>query len=62
MFDHADDLLTVEEAADLLKMGRGAIYPLLATGQLKGFRNGRVWRIPKDALIQFIRNSSHLSN
>ena len=60
MFNQADDMLTVNEAAELLKMGRGALYPLLSAGKLKGFRNGRVWRIPKDAVIQFIRSSSNL--
>lgn len=60
MFEQAEDLLTVLEACELLKIGRGAIYPLLATGQLKAFRNGRVWRIPKEAVIQYIRQSSGL--
>ena len=60
MFEQTEDLLTVLEACELLKIGRGAIYPLLATGQLKAFRNGRVWRIPKEAVIQYIRQSSGL--
>ena len=42
MFEEAEDLLTVPEVCTLLRMGRGAIYPLLASGQLKAFRNGRV--------------------
>ena len=60
MFQDAEDLLTVEEACDLLRIGRGAMYPLLASGQLKAFRNGRVWRIPKEALIQYVKQSSCL--
>ena len=61
MFQDAEDLLTVEEACDLLRIGRGAMYPLLASGQLKAFRNGRVWRIPKDSLVQYVRQNSGLS-
>lgn len=61
MFEHADDLLTVTEAAKLLKMDRGGIYPLLSSGKLKGYRNGRVWRISKEAIIQFVRSSSSLT-
>ena len=38
MFEQAEDLLTVPEACELLRIGRGAIYPLLASGQLKAFR------------------------
>lgn len=60
MFEQAEDLLTVSEACELLRICRGAIYPLLADGQLKAFRNGRVWRIPKEAVIQYIRKNSGL--
>ena len=60
MFEEAEDLLTVSEVCALLRMGRGAIYPLLASGQLKAFRNGRVWLISKEAVIQFIRKNSGL--
>lgn len=61
MFEQADDLLSVEEACELLKIGRGAIYLLLADGRLKAFRNGRVWRIPKEAVIQYVCQSSRLT-
>lgn len=60
MFEQAEDLLTVLEACELLRIGRGAIYPLLASGQLKAFRNGRVWRISKEAVIQYVRRNSGL--
>lgn len=62
MFEQAEDMLTVPEACELLRIGRGAIYPLLASGQLKAFRNGRVWRIPKDSVILFIRQNSGLDD
>lgn len=60
MFEEAKDLLTVPEACTLLRMGRGAIYQLLVSGQLKAFRNGRVWRISKEAVIQYVRQNSGL--
>ena len=46
MFENFDDILTVEEACEALKIGYNAMYELLNTGKLKGYRNGRVWRIP----------------
>ena len=61
MFEHANDLLTVNETAKLLRMDRGGLYPLLLSGKLKGFRNERVWRISKEALIQYVRDSSSLN-
>ena len=42
MFENYDDVLTVEEACEALKIGYNAMYELLNTGKLKGYRNGRV--------------------
>lgn len=57
MFENYDDILTVEEACEALKIGYNAMYDLLNTGKLKGYRNGRVWRIPKAALVEYIKAS-----
>lgn len=54
MLEEYADVLTVEEACEALRIGYNAIYELLKNGKLKGFRNGRVWRIPKQSIIQFI--------
>lgn len=60
MFEQAEDLLTVSEACELPRISREAIYPLLADERLKAFRNGRVWRIPKEAIVQYVRQNSGL--
>lgn len=54
MLEQYDDLLTAEETCEVLKMGKNALYALLGSGELKAFRNGRVWRIPKEAVIEFV--------
>lgn len=61
MLNQYDDLLTTDEACEALKIGKNALYSLLRTGQLKAFRNGRVWRIPKGSLIEFICGKSDLN-
>ena len=61
MFESYDDILNVEEACEALKIGFNAIYGLLNTGKLRGYRNGRVWRIPKAALVEFIREMAKMS-
>ena len=38
MFESYDDILTVEEACEALKIGYNAIYELLNTGKLRGYR------------------------
>ena len=54
MFEEYGDVLTAEEACEALRIGFNALYDLLNSGKLKGYRNGRVWRIPRLALQNYI--------
>ena len=47
-------ILSPEEAMEELQIGRNAIYKLLASGELKGFKVGRNWKIPIKALQQYV--------
>ena len=60
MLEEYPDILTVEEACEALRMGYNAMYDLLNSGKLKGFRNGRVWRIPKLAIKAYILESARI--
>ena len=60
MFEQYPDILTVEEACEALRMGYNAVYELLNEGKLKAYKNGRVWRFTKQALIQYESESSRL--
>jgi excisionase family DNA binding protein len=46
-------LLTVEEAAQRLSVGRTTLYALLKNGQINSIRVGRLRRIPTDALTAY---------
>ena len=54
------DILTVEECCEALRVGYNAIYDLLGSGKLKGYRNGRVWRMPKESIKQYILENARL--
>lgn len=60
MLEAYDDLMTADEACEALKIGKNALYALLSTKVLKAYRNGRVWRIPKRAVVEYILSQSHL--
>ena len=60
MFEQYPDILTVEEVCEALRMGYNAVYDLLNEGKLKAYKNGRVWRITKQAVIQYVSESSRL--
>lgn len=61
MFEGYADILTVEEAAEALRVGYNALYELLNTGKLKAYKNGRVWRIPKESIKSYVLDSANLS-
>ena len=60
MFDSFDDILTVEETADALKTGTTQIYKILRSGQLKGYKEGKDWKIPRIALESYIHQKINL--
>ena len=60
MLEEYADILTVEECCEALRVGYNAIYELLNSGKLRGYRNGRVWRIPKAALKDYIIENAEI--
>ncbi len=49
-------LLTPEDAADLLSIGRSKLYELIGDGQLASVRIGASRRVPMSALVEFVEN------
>ena len=60
MFEQYPDILTVEEVCEALRMGYNAVYDLLNAGKQKANKNGRVWRIPREALKEYILENTKL--
>ena len=48
-------VMTVEEAAQRLGIGRTFMYALVKSGAVESVCIGRLRRIPEDALIAFVR-------
>jgi excisionase family DNA binding protein len=62
LFSSFDDLLSTDEAAEALKIGKNQIYALLSSGELKGYRTGRrTWRIPRPALTEYVFRQAKLN-
>ena len=60
MLSEYPDILTTDEACEALRIGYNALYDLLQSGKLKAYRNGRLWRIPKKSVIEYILEQSKL--
>lgn len=53
-------LVTVEEAARTLAIGRSAAYELIASGQLASVKIGRSRRVPVQALRDYVEKASRV--
>ncbi len=53
-FDDLPLTLTVEEAGQVLRVGRNTAYELVRCGQLRSIKVGRQIRVPKDAVSDYL--------
>ena len=60
MLEGYDDLLETEEVCDILKMSRNCVYGILKSKELKGFQQGRIWKVPKQSIILYIKKKAGL--
>lgn len=58
MFNEYEDIMTITDVMEALHIGKNRVYALLATGELKGFRMGRPWKIPRESVELYVRNST----
>lgn len=49
-----DDILTITDLMDYLAVGKNTAYSLIREGKIKSFRIGRNYKIPKQAVIDYI--------
>lgn len=62
MLKQYPDIMSVYDVAEALYIGKNRVYELLEQGALKGFRIGRVWKIPRLSVEEFILSASKLKN
>ncbi len=48
-------LLTPENAAEILSVGRTKVYQLMATGELRSVRIGKCRRVPMAAVLELVQ-------
>ena len=55
-------LLTAEEAANVLRIGRTTVYALMKSGELRPVHIGRSCRIPQAEVERYVRRLQALSS
>ena len=61
MLNEYSEILTVEDVLEVLNIGKNAAYDLFRSGEIKCFRLKNRWKVPKQAVIDYINNQSKLS-
>lgn len=50
-----NDIINLDELCEILSIGKNTAYYLLKTNQIKAFKIGRIWKIPKTSVITYIQ-------
>lgn len=50
-------VLSVQQLAEVLQIGRNSAYDLVKSGQIRSIRIGRTIRIPQAALLEYLGKS-----
>lgn len=50
-----DDVMTIKELMDYLAVGKNTAYKLLYEGKIKYFKIGRVYKISKASVQEYVR-------
>lgn len=56
------DMITIDDLCEMLSIGKNTAYHLLKTGQIRAFKIGRIWKISRIAVEEFIFTQSKLNN
>ncbi len=54
MFEQYEDMVTVEDVCRMLNVGKNGAYRLLKEGKLHAFKIGRIWKISKRSVEEYV--------
>jgi len=58
MFENYPDVVTVKELCRMLSIGKNTAYDLLKNNKIKSIRIGKVHKIPKIYIINYLKKKS----
>ena len=54
MFENYDDVVTINEVTEMLKIGKNTAWKLIHSGQIKTFNIGKCVKIPKKSVVDYV--------
>lgn len=62
MDEKITELLSIEDLMELLNVGKNTAYSLLETSKIKAFKIGRIWKVPRKAVEDYIYSEVYGKN
>ena len=57
MLKNYKDVLSVEDLCEILSIGKNTAYRLLKSGEIRAIRIGKVYKIPKGSVRDFLKSN-----
>lgn len=57
MFDNNyGDMISLDDLCEMLSIGKNTAYRLLKSRQIHAFKIGRIWKIPKESVEEYVHS------
>ena len=56
MYPYIPEIMTFKECQQFLKIGKNTLLDLIHNREIEAFKIGNRWKIPKESVVEFIRN------
>lgn len=50
------EIMSAEEVMEFLSVGKNTLYALLIRGEINAFKIGKVWKVPRKSIEEYIEN------
>ena len=57
-FREYPDIISIPQLRDMLQIGKNTAYELVASNEIKSIRIGRIYKIPKQNVIDYLNRAS----
>ncbi|MBR2284697.1 MAG: helix-turn-helix domain-containing protein [Ruminococcus sp.] len=52
-----NEIMQIEEVMEYLNIGKNTMYGLLKSGELNAFKIGKVWKIPRKSVEEYVEKA-----
>lgn len=62
LYNNYSDMITLDELCEILAIGKNTAYRLLKNQEIHAFKIGRIWKIPRKAVNDYVIQKTNLKS